>query len=93
MDAGSTAGCAILGERRVFAGDGGRRESTSINGRLLPRMLIGSPIDALIAPRTDGRSTAPLLLRGVGPRCVVSQNGPGASPHGVLPGVGISTGV
>ena len=28
MDAGSVAGWAILGERRAFAGDGGRREST-----------------------------------------------------------------
>jgi hypothetical protein len=57
MDAGSTAGWAILGERRALAGEGGRRESTSINGLLLPRMLIGSPIDALIAPRTCTQTT------------------------------------
>lgn len=54
MEAGSTAGAwAIRGLRRAPApaGLGGSNESTSIKGRL-PRMLLGSPIAALIEPRT-----------------------------------------
>ena len=78
----------MRGLRLAPAGEGGSSESTSISGRSLERVLPGS-----IPPLTEGRSTAPCASRGVGSRLCDSQNGPGASPHGVFPGVGIPTGV